>query len=322
MPSHIESLAPNLPARQGFPEVLDNTMIAAYVDCHRKFAYEFMQQLAPLGVNIDLHAGACFAAALETARMSFYRDGVSAGNSVAAAFKTLVLEWGDVETGDHVKSLDRVAGALEYYFAVWPLGKDYLVPMVVDGIPRIEFHFLLPIDIKHPVTGNPILFSGRTDMLATHKAGGNYVEDDKTTKQLGGSWGRQWLLRSQFCGYTWAARQYKYDIQGTVIRGVSILKTKYDHAEEIVAQPEWKVKRWYTHWLLENVANMIADWQRGFFAWSLGTACTHYGSCPYMQLCDTDHPESWADGNYQTRIWDPTKTKPKIQDVTPQAIAR
>ena len=55
---------------------------------------------------------------------------------------------------------------------------------------------------------------------------GLYIEDDKTTSQLGSSWGAQWDMRSQFTGYAWAARQSGLPIAGIIVRGISILKTK------------------------------------------------------------------------------------------------
>ena len=55
----------------------------------------------------------------------------------------------------------------------------------------------------------------------------------KRQRQLGDSWARQWELRGQFTGYCWAAREAGIDVNGVLVRGVSILKTKYGSAQAI-----------------------------------------------------------------------------------------
>lgn len=291
--------------RPAFPRVVDSTMRSAFAACPQQFAYEFLSNLAPTGINVDLHAGACFASGLEAARLAFYRDGKPAGEALAAGIRALMRAWGDFDPGDHVKNLVRMCGALEYYFSVWPLGMDHLRPVIKDGVARIEFSFALPIpEVTHPESGEPLIYAGRTDMIAQHISGVCFVEDDKTTKQLGDSWGRKWHLRGQFTGYTWAARQTSHTVQGAVVRGISILKTKYDHAEELVDESPWKVDQWYAQ-LVRDLRRMIQCWREGIFDKNLGDSCVAYGGCYFAKLCNSSNPENWIDGNYVEKNWDP-----------------
>ena len=73
-----------------------------------------------------------------------------------------------------VKSLDRMVGALEYYFDQYPLDTDPARIALVGGIPGIEWSFALPIPFNHSTTGNPLLYCGRTDAVVDF-AGGLYL---------------------------------------------------------------------------------------------------------------------------------------------------
>ena len=132
-----------------------------------------------------------------------------------------------------------------------------------------------------------------------------FAEDDKTASQLGAQWTRNWLLDSQFTGYSWAARAFGYPVAGAIIRGVSILSKGYGHAQSIVYRPDWQIDRW-----LETtehyVKMMIAYWREGFFPLVLDkSACNSYGGCGYHQLCESPNPESWIEFNFEPRSWSP-----------------
>lgn len=290
-----------------FPEVFDNTMLSTGASCMKKAWWEFIYEIAPAGQNVHLHAGGCFAAGLEAARLAHYRDGVPPPQAMGEGLKKLISMWGDFDSGDATKSLERMMGALEYYFSVWPLATDYLKPLIKNDIARIEFTFAIPIpEVLHPTTGQPIIYAGRTDMLATHTNGTLFIEDDKTTSSLGAQWLRQWDLRSQFTGYVWAAQQYGYPASNVVVRGVSILKTKYDHAEVITTRPQWHLDMWHKQ-MLRNLRRWIASWQEGYWDMNLADACNAYGGCPFVRLCDTSEPGNWIEGNFIERHWEPLK---------------
>lgn len=136
------------------------------------------------------------------------------------------------------------------------------------------------------------------------------IEDDKTTSQLGASWSRQWDLRSQFTGYKWGAgKAAGIHIDGVLVRGVSILKTKYDTLEAITYRPDWQIDRWYAQ-LHRDIKRMIGCWEEGYFDFNLDHACTEYGGCPFKQVCLMKDAEQLLDQMYQRRKWDPiTRTE-------------
>ena len=202
-----------------------------------------------------------------------------------------------------------MAGALEFYFDNYPLShtEGALPIKFPSGALAIEFSFAEPLDIMHPVTGDPILYTGRADMIADF-CGGIYCVDEKTTSSLGASWGKQWEMRPQFTGYQWAANRAGINVQGTLVRGVSILKTKYDHLQHITYRSPYEVERWleYVH---RSIAKAITMWKEGYWDYAMGGACAEYGGCSMVSVCKSNDPESWLPMYFERRVWDPLARK-------------
>lgn len=294
--------------RPPFPHVLDSSLIAAFRSCPRKALFEYFQHWKPKTPSVHLHAGAAYAKGLEVARTKFFLEGASSSDAIAAGLEALLVAYGDFECPlDSAKSLERTAGAYEYYFSVYPLEQDHAVPITLPGGRRgIEFNFVEPIDVRHPETGDPILYCGRMDMVCQF-AGQTFGEDDKTTSQLGASWPRQWDLRSQFTGYCWGAAKAGLPLAGFIVRGISILKTKYDTLQAITYRPQWMIDEWYDQLIDFDVPSMIQMWESGVWGASLDHACNEFGGCTFRQVCMAapEDRENWLDTTFERRRWDP-----------------
>lgn len=291
--------------RADFPDTVDSTMRGAWSSCEKKFHYEFIHQIAPQGVNRDLHAGGCFAAGMCATRRAYYELHKDSDLAIGYGIVAIIKEWGTVDDfDDYVKSFNRVVFALLYYFEQYPLETDIIRPLEISpGKFAIEVSFALPMEIKHPTTGNPILYSGRFDMIGV-RDGILFVVDEKTTKQLGPTWSNNWTLRSQFTGYVHGAKSYGHQVAGAIIRGVSFLKGGNETQQAIIYRPDWQIQRWWDQ-LHRDVEGMIKAWLSGIYDYNLDTACNYYGGCPFMRLCDSANPEAFIDLYYQERKWDP-----------------
>lgn len=298
--------------RPPFPEIVDSTIIGSFRSCRRKFELEYLNHWKPKVPSVHLHAGGAYAKGLETVREAYYVHGDDADTAVAKGLGALLEFYGDFECPmDSAKSAARMAGALEYYFHVWPLDSDPAVPATLpSGGKAIEFSFAEPTDVIHPVTGNPILYTGRMDMMVEY-AGGLFGEDDKTTSSLGPSWSKQWDLRSQFTGYCWAAGRAGMKLNGFLVRGISILKTKYDNAEAITYRPQWMIDRWYTQ-LCRDIEDMKRCWEQGYWDYNLDSSCLEYGGCGFRQICITKDPQPWLETNFERRIWNPIAREEQV----------
>ena len=323
--------------RPPFPRVLDSSLIAAFRSCPYKARLDFFEHWKPKTQSVHLVAGAAYAKGLEIARTAYYlgeynwphverlddgtthvtwehemREPGNSADSIACGLRALLASYGDFQApADSAKSIERTAGAFEYYFTQYPLATDKAVPITLPGGRRgIEFSFAEPIDATHPETGDPLLYVGRMDMIAEF-AGAIFGEDDKTTSQLGASWPKQWDLRSQFTGYCWGAGRANLPLAGFLVRGVSILKTKYDTLQAITYRPQWMIEQWYDQ-LLRDVTKMKAMWESGVWDMNLDHACAEYGGCSYKQICQTEPSQriSWLQTSFEQRRWDPvTRTE-------------
>jgi hypothetical protein len=291
-------------------------MRAEFVECPQKFYRSFIQKLGPTSPSPDLHAGGAYARGHEVIRTQFYVH----GDPFPVAFQKGVIAtieyWGDYEPPEHkqTKNLERVLAALGYYYNQFPADRDYLKPHQWDGGAGIEFRFALPMEISHPETGEPLLYAGRCDMIAEYR-NQLWVYDDKTTSQLGPTWGEKWNLRGQFTGYCKAARDFGLPVAGAIIRGLSFLKeTKanpsgFGHAEAITTRPDWLIDKWW-YQLHRDVERMIWAWREGYWDFNFSDACVAYSSCPFSRLCLSPNPENWIEGNYGNRNWDPLEVNP------------
>lgn len=302
-----------------FPHVIDSSLIAAWRSCKRKGMLEYFDHWKFKGRNVHLHAGGAYAKALETGRVAYYVEGRPHEEAVAAAMRAMFEAYGDFECPpDSPKSLERMLGAVEFYFDFYPMTTDKAVPAHLPGGKRgIEFSFAEPIDANHPETGDPLLFVGRLDLLAEFM-GGYYGEDDKTASQLGDSWPKQWDLRSQFIGYKWGVKKAAgINLTGFLIRGLAILKTKYSTLQAIPYFPDWLVDEWYEQ-LLVDVEEMKQAWESGRWAPDLSSACVEYGGCSFKKVCMSEPSKRmiWLKNDYERRRWDPvTRTETPLAGV-------
>lgn len=292
-------------AKPIFPPVIDSTMLATFRSCPQKFFRSYVEHWKPKQESIHLVAGKAYAEGLEASRRAFYQHGAEAEEAMAIGMKALVESYGDFEPGPYdTKTLDRMMGALEYYFENYPLGADGATPYVgASGKPWIEFSFAEPLPIEHPTSGMPLIYSGRADMVAEF-AGAVYPVDDKTTSSLGPSWNRQWEMRSQFTGYVWACQQSGIPATGAIVRGVSILKTKYDTQQVVTYRGPHEIERWLFQ-TVKDIKRMIAAWEEDWWDYALDEACAAYGGCPFIRVCKSATPEAWLPQFFTQRVWDP-----------------
>jgi len=315
-----------------FPEVFDSSIVNDLKKCPAKFLLAHCQDWKGHGGNVHLKAGGAFASGCEAVRRAFYMgeykhwspggSGIE-GNwyytqgpdsnrelAIQNGVEVLMREYGDFEAplygSGAAKTLDRMAGALIFYWDNYPLNHDTAFPVMLPGNKRgIEFNFTEVLPIDHPDTGNPLLYTGRLDAVLNF-AGSHWGFDEKTTGSLGSSWGDKWGLRGQFIGYTWGCRQAGLPIKGIVVRGVSILKTKYECQESINEFPDWMVDQWYVE-LLEWIddakkAYLARRWRHNY-----GDACDDFGGCAFKRACAYPPANQLAflETTMERRHWDP-----------------
>src|SRR5205807_5169942 len=137
-----------------FPEVFDSSMVATLKQCPQLFKKIYLDEYKSKEINVHLRAGGAFARGLEVARSAFYIEGLPSEDAIAKGLGALLESYGDYQCPpDSAKSAERTAGALEFYFQQYPLNHDAAYPILLPGGKRgIEFSFVHPLAINHPVT--------------------------------------------------------------------------------------------------------------------------------------------------------------------------
>jgi hypothetical protein len=301
---------------------IDSTMMACFRSCPQKYFREFIQGLRPPGISIDLHAGACFASAIEEVRRQVWTHNKCLGDALIIAEARFFQEWGDVEPPEWkrtAKTKDRVWEAVESYFAHYSILTDHIRPYkTASGAPTLEYTFAIPLEptsqLKdatsfplHP-SGSPFLYCGRFDMIGEYQ-GQPCICDEKTTgTSIGQKWAYQWDLRSQFIGYVWACQQSGIELDTLVVRGIAIQKEQIVHAEAIKTYSNHLVAKWHEQ-LRQDLWRLVRCYESGYWDYNLADACTSYGQCSFMASCASANPDTWLD-DFDVNFWNPIDKNP------------
>jgi len=293
-----------------FPLFIDSSILSDIKECKKRAYWKHIRGKASRGASIHLVAGGAFARGLEVTRRAFFADGMGAEDALGEGLIALLIAYDttklDADYEEHAKSPARIAGALVAYFDRYPIATDILKPAIINSKPAIEFSFSLELpNCHHPETNEPILYCGRSDMISEYNES-LIIVDEKTTMQLGPTWGQKWDLRSQFMGYTWAGKQHGLPVIGAMARGVAIRKTGYDFAQALVQFSDWQIDRWLEQ-TCRDVNAFIECFKNKYYDYNFGEACTAYGGCEMKRLCTVKDPEPWVDLYYEDHYWNPLR---------------
>lgn len=326
-----------IPPSPELPLHIDSTMMSCFRSCSQKFRKEFVLGKRPPGLSIDLHAGGCFATALETAYEAVHLYNLPLPEALMKAHAAFALAWGNFELPEHsktAKTYDNVWAAVEGYFTKWDPRLDHFQPyFAADGKPTFEYTFAIPLeptldphDVQaneygtdghfplHP-SGGPFLYCGRFDQLG-QIAGRPLWKDDKTQgRSFTSDWSELWDARSQFMGYTWALQQAGIPATGGIIRGVSILKTKLDYIETEKSYPQHLIASWHEQ-LRRDLWRIRRAWDEQYFDFNFGDTCTSFlRPCAFMTACTSpaEQEAGWL-SNFEERHWNPLNKNPAKEE--------
>lgn len=322
----IESPADSSRNEVSLPIYIDSSTLSSWRSCRRKYFWGTINSLYPSGKSVHLIAGGALAAGMEAARKRVFLDpdpgSVHLDDILEAAFHGFTAEWGSYEAPpDSPKDAINSFSALATYLEEYPPATDVVQPLIrPDGSPTVEYTFAIPVEVNHPDTGDPLVFTGRFDLLGSFN-GIPAVVDEKTTSQLGFSWADQWKLRGQFMGYIWACQQQGYHINMAVIRGIAILKRDIKFATAIEQFPQHLIDRWHRAMIsdLREITFAYSQLKAGntdyeaLYPYNFADACSSYGGCAFSTLCAARDPEPYF-SNYVRHRWDPLAKQPVQED--------
>jgi hypothetical protein len=275
-----------------FPETISNSKLEDAL-CLIKFRQKYIDRIRPVGKSVHLTTGAAFAAGLAGTRTAFFMNGKAEEAAINEGLRDLLKAWDieeDITRGK--KNLFSTIDALHVYFQRFPLGSDP-IPLIL-GQTTVEFDFALPLPVTHPDTGQPILYSGRCDMIGGNKGAPQhlFIVDEKTTSYLGDSWAQKMLLKGQLMVYVWAGREHGFPILAAFVRGIAFRTNDgFDMPEVPLWYKDFHIERWYNS-TVSKVKHLVRAYQENDWPYDFSTACTQFNSiCPYYSRCLAKNPE-------------------------------
>ncbi len=306
-----------------FPEVVDSSMLLDADACDEKFHKHYLQHWGPLRHSVDLHAGGAFAHGIEHVRNALWRPNSKnkeLSDAINVGVRELLTYWDGFEPPDnHAKTMINTAGALIDYFREYDPAFDHVKPYyMTNGEPAIEFTFAIPTAVAHPVTGNPILYGGRFDMLGWDYARLTIVDEKTTGRAPDSKVGDVHRMRGQFIGYVFAGRYHEFDVWDMLVRIVVIQKTQYKYFAVPLTYQQWQLDRWWEE-VHRKLYHAVEQWKEGNWGRSYGEACSSYSGCSFLPLCTMRDPDMWLN-DYAQRFWNPLEQDPTRRNATPEEL--
>jgi hypothetical protein len=292
-----------------FPQVIDNTILQAWARCKRYAYLTYFCHYKRVEENTHLIAGAAFAAGMEAYRKELYFNSGDSKLSLVKGFIAICQTYGDHVPMVPTKTMQNVILALLHYHNNFPKELEKFIPVSLFGQEGVEFSFAVPLNFKNPQTGEPVIFCGRADQIVYGSQFEQYfIEDDKTTSQLGTTWGKQWELDSQMTGYVWAARKYKVDIKGALIRGFCFYNNRIEHTQVLTHRQKHELEDW-ENMVYSRLEEMRVAWVKKYYTPALNKNCGDFGGCVLQQYCKYDHKPEILKADYKRIKWDPVNRK-------------
>lgn len=227
------------------PRPIDNTALADYMACPRKFFYGMVLNRRRTGSTPPpLAFGTSWHAAME----AHYKTG---GDRYAVEL-AIMKSWEQHDRPDDHRTMQRVLTCYDQYLQHWG---DHASDTSRNGRtvgfpenPMVE----IPVEIAWPGGLHP--YTGKIDRIIDIN-GLYYVEDHKTTSQLGANYFQQYDPNNQMMGYAWLAQKLTgLRIAGVRINALGVLKTQTKLAREIVSYSKERLEEWaqnYNQWVVQ-----------------------------------------------------------------------
>lgn len=293
------------------PRSIDNTALQAYMECPRKYYYSMVEHRRRVGPPPPpLAYGTAWHSILE----AHYKTGGDANAVVRAA----IGSWEQHDNPDDHRTLERAISAYEAYIGKWGTHEEetrsYGKTVGYPENPVVE----IPTELWWPGALHP--YAGKIDRIFEHQ-GLFYVEDHKTTSQLGSQYFRQFDPSNQMMGYAWLAQKLTgLPIAGVRINAHGILKTQNKFERQTVMYSQDRLEEWgrnYNQWIVKinRAMEMLEMNQVGepdavllaAFPHNFNACAGKYSMCQYVDVCTMPlrvrHRVLEAD--FQLAPWDP-----------------
>lgn len=292
---------------------IDNTALAAFMECPRKFYYSMILNRRKGGLSKPaLSYGTTWHAILET----HYKT----GGNIAAVKDAAIASWQPHDNPDDHRTLERALKAYVGYLGRWG---DHNADSQGNG-KTVGFPDTPVVELATELWWEGALhpYAGKIDRVFELQ-GLYYVEDHKTTSQLGANYFYQFDPSNQMMGYAVLAQELTgLPIAGVRINAHGVLKTQDKFERKIVTYSQPRLAEWkrnYNNWIhrLELSLGLLTDIEYDSmdpedrllkaFPHQFNACAAKYGMCQYAEVC-TSPPhlrKKIIEFEFEEQVWDP-----------------
>lgn len=278
---------------------IDNTALAAYMTCPKKYEYSMVQHRRSRGSPSPAIAyGTTWHKLLET----HYKTG---GNS-EQVFLAGVKSWEQHDRPDDHRTFERCWMEYQNYVAYFgtPDEEDAKTVGYPDE-PAVEMN----VNVDWP--GAPHPYAGKIDRIIEWN-GQYYIEDHKTTSRMGDYYFKQFELKNQMQGYVWLGQLLipGVHLAGIRINAHAIYKRESKFERQIISFSTDRLKQWeenYAFW----IARIKESYATGIFPRNFDACDGKFGMCQYAGVCSMPPrlQEAVLEQDFEINPWNPLESE-------------
>lgn len=246
------------------------------------------------------------------------------GGQEAVVDRAIVMAWQNHDNPDDHRTLDRCMSSYRQYLSRWGThdedSRNYGLTVGYPENPIVE----VPTELWWPGAEHP--YTGKIDRIFQHQ-GLYYVEDHKTTSQLGATYFKQFDPSNQMMGYAWLAQKLTgLPIAGVRINAHGVLKTQSKFERQTVMFSQDRLREWaenFNVWVRRINQSMIhlaqidnpeldpTDLILEAFPHNFQACAGKYGMCEYTDVCTfpLQVRAKILEMEYDKKPWDPMEAE-------------
>ncbi len=304
-------------------KILDSSKLNTYLDCPRRFMYEYVLGWRPEGENNHLEFGSAWHKAMEHLLLNQERRLAEPEKVAVEAFDAFMTRYRETmpDSLDAANEPKNPAGALRSLLSYVERYRD-------DSFKVHYTEVAGTVPVGEDSDGIRLLHF-RLDSVCEDPGDGVFSLEHKTGSQLSRQWTDQWLLATQTSTYTHVLRcifpkeqVYGVKINGAIIRkkDTEFIRVPVRKSDSIMNAWMWEVNhyidmlKWNMNMLLEE--SSVDDPILTAFPKN-PQACTKYFGCPFLPYC-----QNWANPlqrveappmGFKQEWWNPADEETKVR---------
>jgi hypothetical protein len=281
----------------------DNSSLALFKDCPRKYYYAIIEGWRPSRPSIVLDFGTAMHSSLECFDIAI-ADGKSHDEALALAVRHALKLSHKWSFEDNIRNPYTLLRAIIWYADQYKNDPIETVKLP-NGKPALELSFRFELDIKTP-SGEPYLYCGHIDKIGKFNGAIYAIDRKTTTSALTDTYFARYNPNGQISGYSVAAQILRSEpSHGFIIDAIQLGVNFCRSQRYIVTRTQEQLEEWLHNtieWIKRIEAAAVTK------SWPMNEeSCTKYGSCQFREVCSKTPSirDNWLATYFVRDRWNP-----------------